>query len=169
MTNKFSQISSIKPKKERRFTQWRGGKAFHCVVFNTSRRSESADRPVSQCQWKGQIICLTTHGFMGLLWPMLQRATKFHGHWAGSIYVILQTDTPEINKERILLMTNTCKSLIPFIWDVLVLPLPPGFEVGTKLKPEHEEMPGRHLLLSGLRLQSKVHSQVLKTEQVDWN
>lgn len=55
--------------------------------------------------------------------------------------------------------------LIPLVRDGLVLPLPPGLEVGTKLKPEHQEMTGGHLLLSRFGLQSKVQNQVLKTEQ----
>lgn len=55
--------------------------------------------------------------------------------------------------------------MIPLFRDGLVLPLPPGLEVGTKLKPEHEEMAGGHLFLSRLGLQSKVQSQVLKTAQ----
>lgn len=60
-------------------------------------------------------------------------------------------------------MTTKWDSLVPFFGDVLVFPLPPGFEVGTKLKPEHEERVGGYVLLSCLGLQPKVESQVLET------
>ncbi len=56
-------------------------------------------------------------------------------------------------------------NLVPVFRDVLVLPLPSGLKVSTKLKPEHEQIAGGHLLLSCLGFQSEVQSQVLKTEQ----
>lgn len=54
--------------------------------------------------------------------------------------------------------------LIPVFGDALVLPLPSGLEVRTKLKPDHEEIIRGHLLLSRLGLQSKVQSQILKAK-----
>lgn len=41
---------------------------------------------------------------------------------------------------------------IPLFGDDLVLPLPPGLEVGTELKPKHEEVATGHLLLLHLGL-----------------
>lgn len=55
--------------------------------------------------------------------------------------------------------------MIPFFSEVPILPLPPGLEVGAKLKPQHEEMTGHHLLFSRFGLQAKVNTQVLETGQ----
>lgn len=59
---------------------------------------------------------------------------------------------------------HTHSYYLPLFRDILVLPFPPGLEVGRKLKPEHEEIASCHLRLPRLRHYPKVQDQVLETE-----